>query len=46
MKREVGEICTGFSPDTTSVAEAWNAVWKVFQREFGANEASAEYQNL
>ena len=46
MKREVGEICTGFSPDTSSVVEAWNAVWKVFQREFGANEANAEYQNL
>lgn len=46
MKREAGEICTGFSPDTSSVVEAWNAIWKVFQREFGANEANAEYQNL
>jgi len=46
LKGEGGEICTGFSPDTTSVAEAWSAVWKVFQREFDAQLASAEYQDL
>ena len=40
------KICTHFSPDTSSVAEAWNAAWQVFQKELGAHVASAEYQDL
>lgn len=46
MKEEAGLISTSFSPDTTSVADAWSAVWKVFQREFLASEAEPEYQGL
>jgi len=46
LKDEAHQICTHFSPDTSSVAEAWNAIWKVLQRELGAHVAGDEYQDL
>ena len=46
MQNEIHAICTDFSPETTSVSEAWEALWSVFKREFFAHEASDEYQSL
>ena len=39
-------INTHSSPDTSSVGEAWDAAWVIFQREFDAHVASPEYQGL
>ncbi len=46
LKGYADKICTDFSPEFSSVAEAWNAVWLVFQRELGAHVASAEFRDL
>ena len=40
------QICTHFSPDTSPVSDAWNALWKVFEREFSAQVAGSKYQDL
>ena len=46
MQNAIHAICTDFSPQTTSVSEAWRALWDVFKREFFAQEANDEYQSM
>jgi hypothetical protein len=46
LEKENHQICTDFSPENTSVSEAWGALWNVFKREFFAQEASDQYQSL
>jgi hypothetical protein len=46
LEEETGFISTHSSPDTSSVDEAWTALWGVFQREFDARIAGDEYQSL
>lgn len=46
IEEAVPHINTHFSPDTSSVGEAYNAAWVIFQREFSAHVASPEYQRL
>lgn len=45
LQKEANQICTDFSPENTSVSEAWAALWNVFKREFFAQEASDHYQS-
>ncbi len=46
FKENIHQICTHFSPDTSSVSDAWKVAWQVFQREFSAQEANEEYLNF
>jgi hypothetical protein len=46
LQNENHLISTNFSPDTSSVSAAWEAVWNVFKREFSAQQASEEFQGL
>ena len=46
LNEERGFISTDYSPDTSSVDEAWGALWRVFQRELDARIADDEYQSL
>jgi hypothetical protein len=46
LQNENHLICTHFSPDTTSVSTAWEAIWNVFKREFSAQLPTDEFQSL
>lgn len=46
LKDDAHEIGTYSSSDNTPLAVAWKAAWRVFQREFCAEMASTEHQDL
>ncbi len=46
LQNENHLISTDFSPETTSVSAAWEAVWNVLKREFSAQQATDEFQCL
>jgi hypothetical protein len=46
LGEEMGDLMTHTYPETSSIAVAWEALWRIFQREFAAELAPPEYQGL